>query len=224
MLSFQLLIKSVVFVGLLGAIQVARADGGLPSDFGPISIDSSRRELQSRMIDWQDDLKVIQTRRVLACTMAGVEGTLAMGLGNAVLAVELLKNLPQYLGSLPDPMGPAAPLSIPLAVLAEHVRLTADEASELERLRNREVMDDSDRIRLIIDTEACLMGISKRLYQDQIDFHFARTEGVVNVFRADAEYCAAFSIRAERDRTLTQAANRILAFYDELERQLAADE
>ena len=208
-------------MGLLGAAQGVRADGGLPSDFGPVSIESSRRELQSRMIDWEDDLKVIHNRRVLACAMAGVEGSLAMGLGNAVLAVELLKNLPQYLGSRPDPMGPAAPLSIPLAALAEHVQLTAGEASELERLRNREVMDDSDRVRLIIDTEACLMAISNRLYQDQINFHFARTEGAVNFFRADAEYCAAFSIRAERDRVLTQGANRILAFYDELERQLA---
>jgi hypothetical protein len=215
--KFLMILSSIL--ALSGSVH---ADGaGLPSDFGPVSIEASRRELQSRMQDWSDDREDNKTRRVLACAMASAEGAALLGSPvGAVATLTVLKDLPRYLGGKVDENGPSRPLYLPLNALSRQVVLTEAERGSLERLMAREITDNSDRIRLFIDTEALLMTVSKRLYQQQIDFHVGRTTGFMGFFRFDYEYCAALSLGAERDEQLTQAAYRILAFYNFLEQEL----
>jgi hypothetical protein len=199
------------------SIPVAHADDGLPSDFGPVSIEASRRALRADIQDWTDDQLDIKARRILSCAAAGAQGMLlSSGQASAMAAMAMLGKLPSYLS------GPAsAPLSTPMAELERVVPFTEAEKQNLDRLKNRPVSDLTDRIRLAIDTESFLLKVSARLYQELMDYHLRRTQGFVGFFRADVEYCAAYSLQAERDAELTRAAQRMLAFYDFLEQELA---
>ena len=204
-------------------VETAPASGGvsLPSDLGVVSIDASRRAINADITDWSDDRDGIKTRRVLACALAGAEsGILQAALTTSVPTLALVVTLDQYLGSNPTTPGASLPLYTPLSDLSKVVNFTAPEQQALARLMKREVQDLSDRIRLAIDTQSFLMKVSARLYDDQINYHFKRTEGFMGFFRADPEYCAAFSLRIERDANLINAANKVLVLYGFLEKEL----
>jgi hypothetical protein len=210
----------LVFGSLMAPALSAHADDGLPSDLGPISIESSRRELQARIQDWSDDRADIQPRRVLACALAGMEGAwVSQASGGLLAPLLVIRDLPGLLGKKGDL--PSAPLDTPLAELASKVKLTAEEAKQVARLRARDITDTSDKIRLFIDTQTLLMRVSGRLYQDQIDFHVSRAQGVAGFFRSDDEYCKAHGLRVDRDAQMIRAANRVLTYYDFLEQELA---
>jgi hypothetical protein len=232
--------KSMVWVGLcvwLVGANAARAEivpmdgmatllpmppdgGGLPSDLGPVSIEASRRAIQADITDWTDDKANTQKARILSCALAGAEaGLLALPVGS-VATLGMVGALESYLTGSGLAHGASAPLNTPLADLATKVPFTAAELQRLQRLQNREVQDASDRIRLAIDTQSFLIQVSRRLYNEQIDSHFKRTEGFLGFFRADPEYCAAFSLVAQRDDQLIAAANQVLALYTSLEREI----
>jgi len=195
-------------------------DSSLPSDLGPVSIESSRRAVQADITDWSDDRTSTKTARRLACALAGAEaGLLVLPVGS-VAALAVVGGLESYLTAGAQAHGAAAPLSMPLTELASQVPFTDAERGNLERLIHRQAQDVSDRIRLAIDTQSFLIQVSKRLFNQQITYHFNRTEGFAGFFRADPEDCSAFSLVAERDTQLIAAAARVLDLYNSLEQEL----
>jgi hypothetical protein len=191
---------------------------GLPSDLGPVSIEASRRAVQADITDWTDDKDRTHTARILACGLAGAEAGLLLFPVGSVAALGVVGDLEVYLTR--DSQSATAPLNAALAELIGKVPFTAAEEANLQRLMNRPAQDVSDRIRLAIDTQSFLMKVSTRLFNEQIDEHFKRTEGFWGFFRADPEYCAAFSLVAQRDDQLIAAANQVLALYNSLEQEL----
>ena len=225
MKSFSVLLLFSILLSSLPAFadgEFSSAEVGLPSDFGPVSIDASRRAVQSKIQDWSDDRQDIKSRRMLVCAIAGTRSVILGPLG-PVQALIILGQLPRYLGGNPalNQGGPSAPFNVPLQELAKSQTLTPGEQKTVQRLMERETIDLTDRIRLFIDTESFLIKVSTRLYQVRIDFHIERTHGIGGFFRSDTELCMAYTLQAERDSQLIQAANRVLAFYDFLEQELA---
>ena len=223
-------VLAVIFV-LLGAPLGALAEdaeffpglpgGGFPSDFGQATIEASRRAVRSRIQDWKEDLAGAERARDAYCLLS--DANLFMTLAPASLTLATLQLLPRYVTLSGDDAVPGRvvrPLRDPLTALERQVDLTGEERSALRRLRETEVQDGSDRLRLLIDTQWFLMRLANRLYEDRIAYHLDRTEGFWGFFRADAELCAASALRAERDFKLITAARRVLAFYYFLEREI----
>ncbi len=182
------------------------------------SIDAGRRETRAHLQDWSDDsARTIGPKRV-ACGITIVQDIAAP------LPVLILNHLPETFGQpaqADDSVDASFPVNSPLAELARQIPLTDEEFARLKSLQERPVQDASDRLRLFIDTEIFLIQVSTRLYQAEIDAHFARTTGLAGFFRFEREYCAAYSLRLQRDADLTRAGNRILKYYDFLEQELA---
>jgi hypothetical protein len=182
------------------------------------SIEAGRRETQAHLTDWADDYaRTIGPKRV-ACGITVVQDF------TKPLPVVVLEQLPRIFGmpaQADNTVDPAAPVQSPLAELAKRVTLLQTELDRLKNLQERPVQDASDRLRLFIDTEIFLIQVSTRLYQVEIDYHFARTEGLAGFFRYEREYCAAYTLRTQRDLELAKAGRRILKYYDFLEQELA---
>jgi hypothetical protein len=154
-------------------------------DFDPTqgSTAEARRILNADIEDWSDDSASIREPRAWACAWER--------------AIKIpLRAITQ----------PAAPLALGLEGLARWVELTDDESSVADALRNREVSDEIDRLRLGIDEAALRIRVSARLYGAAIREHGA------------ASACVAYSIRMDRNQRLIAATRRALELYDLLER------
>ncbi len=212
-----MLCLTVLLSGLTAYAEV-HTEGDLPPDFGQVSIEASRRALESYMQDWQEDLSSIESSKNWVCFLAEIRGVGATIF--PVPSLELLKRLHEFFkDQSPTAENPAMPLHGPLAVLARLVEFTPDEQKILDQLMNERIHDFSELIRQFIDTQWFLIRVSYRLYGEQMNYHLERTKGFWGFFRSDREYCEAYTLQYTRDQELIQAAHRVLAFYYFLERE-----
>lgn len=196
----------------------------LPTDIGNVSIGSSRRAMRALMRDWRDDSAEIKWRWILSCGVSAAKGALNpffISANHYNLGVLIfLRNFDHYFPKV----GPtsAGRLGQELRSLLRLTRLTAGERATLDRLieRDEHPLDDTDKIRLAIDTQWFLVRVANRVYDERIDYHVNRTKGFWGFFRYEEEMCNAYSVRRERNRTLERAGRAVLDSYVKLERAL----
>jgi hypothetical protein len=191
--------------GLSGGAMAAEQPWGIQVEIGGMAIDEARRALNADIQDWTDDRAELKFRSLLGC------GGLAPSLP------ELMREI---IARNRHELGPDAPLTLPASEVAARVALTPTERVLLGQLMSRETPDEADRVRLAIDTQAFMMKVSGRLFDERIQAleRDARTGIIHAVLGGGEPLCDAHWIRSRRDEALIAAGHRLLGFYDQLEK------
>ena len=179
---------------------------------------SSQSEWRGRIQDWNDDRALMLKKRNLACGMAGITEAAALTFPPLFLVVTYLQHLPQTWAAMKaDPEAQGL------------VGLTAEERRKLQDLRasaipsdSSIIVDQADRLRILIELQVELIKILSRLFDAKIFEHFEATQqGVGGFLKANLELCLGFSLSVEKDEQLIRAAGRVIAYYDFLEQEVS---
>ena len=179
---------------------------------------SVQSEWRGRIQDWSDDRALMLKKRNLACGMAGITEAAALTFSPLFLVVTTLQDLPSTWASMKSDLDAEAV-----------VGLTSEEKRKLQDLRasalpwdSSIIVDQADRLRILIQLQIEIMKIMSRLYDAKIVAHFEATQqGVGGFLKANLELCLGFSLIVEKDEQLVRAAGRVLAYYDFLEQELS---
>jgi hypothetical protein len=177
-------------------------------EYVPTSVAAERNRLEAAIQEWREDLRLAQKNKAWVCG-AGTVGSYWYGTEPARDFESSNKDIRFLINQLKSD-------DVLLPRILRQMPLTPEEFDAYSALQTREqeISSCAMEVRSAINAKLFLVSIFQRIYKAQIDFHAAQ----MHQHKDFQESCVIREKRIERDRALIEVGNRLLPWYDILEK------
>jgi hypothetical protein len=208
--GFLVLIWLIMFRAEASASFKACETGGTPTDgeYVPTTVQAERNRLEAAIQDWREDLALATKNKKIVCLAGSVEWVM--------YSTEASKFLEGYNEDIRYLKLQLSSNEVMLPRILRQMALSSEEldAYQALQIKEQEIASCAMEVRSAISSRLFLMSVLQRIYKSQIDYHSVQM-GQKKDFQ---ESCVIREKRIERDRALIEAGNRLLPWYDILEK------
>jgi hypothetical protein len=198
-----------------GFFEIFRQAPLKPSMMGP-----AIRQLEAEKKDWKAALAEYEKVGKRHCSFSTLERRIVKYPEPYFPAVMVLKKLRWEDFKQSPFIQREFPLQTFMQVLLEVESLTDREAQQVQRLRWGKAQNEGQRLRLVAQAQWILIQITKRLYDERVEYHFDQSEGFREIITRQMERCFAFKTLQRRNHMLINSADELISLYQEIESRL----